>query len=334
MDNQIGEYLKYLRKSKGMTLTQLEQISRVSNSYISQLENGHFKPSPDVLGKLSKALEVNFFDLMVKAGYMTIDSKKDSLDQEFLPKMIQSLSIEDKKEFISDFVNNSGSKFLHRNVVLEKKRKQKIQEIKKVGYSDELNDEIITDFLITNFHIFATSGDYLKLLRIYRGFTIEDMIQKMSIEKEDYIKAEKSEVKSSRIIKEWSEAIGVILEVGDFMRWYSEQHSSLLIEKEGIVEKVILLSKEISMKEDKNRRKWTFSIDYPMEEITSKSESDKDFLNWESAAKNFFSIENLLSLNHSLSLNNRVLSKHEKEKALQLLKLVFEKTETNSEEKE
>lgn len=334
MDNQIGEYIKYLRKSKGMTLTQLEQISNVSNSYISQLENGHFKPSPDVLGKLSKALEVNFFDLMVKAGYMTIDSKKDSLDQDFLSKMIQSLSIEDKTNFISDFINNSGSKFLLRDGVLEKKRKQRIHEIKKFGYVDELNEEIITDFLITNFHLFATVGDYLKLLRIYRGLTIEDMIQKMSIEKEVYIEAEKSEVNTHRVIKEWSEAIGVILDVGDFNRWYTEQYSSSLIEKEGIVAKSILLSKEISMKEDKNRRKWTFSIDYPMEEVTSKSESDKDFLNWESAAKNFFSIENLLSLNHSLSLNNRVLSKHEKEKALQLLKLVFEKTETNTEEKE
>lgn len=328
MDNEIGEYLKYLRKSKGMTLTQLEEISKVSNSYISQLENGHFKPSPDVLGKLSKALKVNFFDLMVKAGYMTIDSKKDSLDQEFFPKMIQSLSIEDKTDFFSDFVNNSAS---HRDIVIEKKRKQRIHQIKKVEYTDELNEEIITDFLITNFHVFATAGDYLKLLRIYRGFTIEDMIQKMSIEKEIYIEAEKSEVKSSRVIKELSEAIGVILDVGDFNRWYSEQHSSLLIEKAGMS---VNLSKEISMKEDKIRRKWTFSIDYPMEKVTSKSESDKDFLNWESAAKNFFSVENLLSLNYSLSLNNRVLSKHEKEKALQLLKLVFEKTETNSEEKE
>lgn len=91
LKNDIGEYIKSLKKSLGLTLMQLEKKSNVSNSYISQLENGHFKPSPDVLNRLSKALQTDFFDLMVRAGYMSVQSKEDSLNKNFVPNMINQL---------------------------------------------------------------------------------------------------------------------------------------------------------------------------------------------------------------------------------------------------
>lgn len=73
----IGEFLKSLRKSKGMTLIQLQEESGVSNSYLSQIENGKFKPSSDVLKKLSKPLNVPYFELMYRAGYIPEELYKE-----------------------------------------------------------------------------------------------------------------------------------------------------------------------------------------------------------------------------------------------------------------
>ena len=69
MDTDIGHFIKRTRKEKGLTLMRLQKLSGVSNSYLSQIENGLFQPSPEILKKLEEPLEVSYFDLMVKAGY-------------------------------------------------------------------------------------------------------------------------------------------------------------------------------------------------------------------------------------------------------------------------
>src|SRR5690625_7281715 len=54
-----------------MNIRQLKLYSGVSNSYLSQLENGKRGiPSPDIIKKISKGLKVDYNDLMIKAGYM------------------------------------------------------------------------------------------------------------------------------------------------------------------------------------------------------------------------------------------------------------------------
>lgn len=71
---EFGEYLKGIRKSKKMTIRQLELYSKVSNAYISQLERGdRGLPSPDILKKLSQPLGVEYNELMIKAGYISED---------------------------------------------------------------------------------------------------------------------------------------------------------------------------------------------------------------------------------------------------------------------
>jgi len=67
----IGEFIKTLRKQKGLSARKLAEKSGVSQPYISQLETGkNNKPSPDVLQKLSNTLDVPYEDLMIKAGYI------------------------------------------------------------------------------------------------------------------------------------------------------------------------------------------------------------------------------------------------------------------------
>jgi len=72
----FGAYIKGLRTSKGLTLTELGDLIGYSNPYLSQIENGKKKgmPSPELLKLLSSPLGVEYHELMAKAGYWTVDS--------------------------------------------------------------------------------------------------------------------------------------------------------------------------------------------------------------------------------------------------------------------
>ena len=67
----FGEYLKELRKSKGLTQKELAELSGFSNAEISKIESGdRKKPSPDLLKAIAPHLEVPYELLMSKAGYL------------------------------------------------------------------------------------------------------------------------------------------------------------------------------------------------------------------------------------------------------------------------
>ncbi len=54
----IGERIRQLRESRGMTQSQLQSSSRVSRSYLSRIESGQMTPSLGTLEKISEALSV------------------------------------------------------------------------------------------------------------------------------------------------------------------------------------------------------------------------------------------------------------------------------------
>lgn len=82
---EFGTYLLKLRKSKKLSIRQLDLYSGVSHSYISQLERGlRGVPSPEILSKLSKPLGVDYEELMLAAGYMTQSAdKSDNAELDF-----------------------------------------------------------------------------------------------------------------------------------------------------------------------------------------------------------------------------------------------------------
>lgn len=62
----VSANLKKIRKEKKLTLRELAEKSGVSNSYLSQLENGKTKnPTTEVLQKIASGLDVNFVDLII-----------------------------------------------------------------------------------------------------------------------------------------------------------------------------------------------------------------------------------------------------------------------------
>jgi transcriptional regulator with XRE-family HTH domain len=57
----FGQKLRKLRIEKGLTQQQLaDRLGYKTNSYISDVESGHFIPSRDELKKIAMALDVPF----------------------------------------------------------------------------------------------------------------------------------------------------------------------------------------------------------------------------------------------------------------------------------
>ncbi len=54
----IGQRIRQLRESRGMTQSQLQSRSRVSRSYLSRIESGQMTPSLGTLEKIAEALVV------------------------------------------------------------------------------------------------------------------------------------------------------------------------------------------------------------------------------------------------------------------------------------
>jgi transcriptional regulator with XRE-family HTH domain len=79
----FGIYLRDLRRARRLTLREVEERSGVSNSYLSQVENGHIRqPSPHVLQKLAEAYGVAYEHLMMRAGYIRPDALPPPLPAE------------------------------------------------------------------------------------------------------------------------------------------------------------------------------------------------------------------------------------------------------------
>jgi len=65
----LGEKLKDARETQGLTLRQVEEITGISNAYLSQLENNKIKkPSANILYKLAEQYRIAFEFLLGEAG--------------------------------------------------------------------------------------------------------------------------------------------------------------------------------------------------------------------------------------------------------------------------
>jgi transcriptional regulator with XRE-family HTH domain len=74
----LGEELRSARETKGFSLRQVEEVTEISNAYLSQLEHDKIKkPSANVLYKLANFYGINFSHLLTDAGI--IDSPLEEM---------------------------------------------------------------------------------------------------------------------------------------------------------------------------------------------------------------------------------------------------------------
>ena len=113
MEN-FGSYMRSLRKSKGLTLKQVESQAEVSNAYISQIERGLRRPPhPDILKRLAKTYDVPHRELLVAAGYLEEDSAEIA-QRRTLEKAFQHVQ--------SDPTFKHGTRLKGKHISLETKR--------------------------------------------------------------------------------------------------------------------------------------------------------------------------------------------------------------------
>ena len=75
----LSRRLKQARIKKGMSLRDLEAVNSISNPYLSQVEQGKAGDvNPKKLKSIALALGLDYIELMVLAGYLTVGDLKRS----------------------------------------------------------------------------------------------------------------------------------------------------------------------------------------------------------------------------------------------------------------
>ncbi len=108
MDGSLGAMLRSLRDNRGLSLRDVEELTGLSNGYLSLLENDKVKqPKPPVLYKLAEALSGSYPDLMERAGYASA-ADDQRVGRSALPPVVafkgaEKLTDQQRKE-VQDFI--------------------------------------------------------------------------------------------------------------------------------------------------------------------------------------------------------------------------------------
>jgi HTH-type transcriptional regulator, competence development regulator len=96
----LGQFLKALRQDQDLTLRGVEELTGISNAYLSQLEGDKIKqPSPVVLHKLSKLYKSSYPTLLGLAGYPVPDTETVA-EGSLLAARIGPVTTEEENEIV------------------------------------------------------------------------------------------------------------------------------------------------------------------------------------------------------------------------------------------
>lgn len=214
----FAKELKRLRLAKGMSVRALSESSGVSHSYISQIENGtRDTPQPDLIKKLSKGLEINYYSLMRTAGYLNETNEKMKLFSKALKEAPQEYKINYLNEF-SRRIKSYELKGFPPNDEFDKEE----YEMQLNYYKLSLNETDETKFYVKFRSFFSSTAkmsDYLQLLRIYRGINIDEMANLLEMDLLTYKSLESRLINEPEMIKQYGKKIGEILGITDFEEW-------------------------------------------------------------------------------------------------------------------
>ena len=106
IEGNLGPYLRKARDDCGYSLRRVESETdgQVSNAYLSQLETGKIvRPSPNILYALSKAVNVEYDQLMLRAGYIVEPVSRQGEDFTPLKErkyVIENLTADEETELL------------------------------------------------------------------------------------------------------------------------------------------------------------------------------------------------------------------------------------------
>jgi transcriptional regulator with XRE-family HTH domain len=74
MLTDLGRYLRAQREIAQLSLRHLARVTKVSDSYLSQLERGLYQPSPEVLRAIAEGLGISPDALFRRMGWLSEDA--------------------------------------------------------------------------------------------------------------------------------------------------------------------------------------------------------------------------------------------------------------------
>lgn len=97
MASLVGDYIKYQRQKRHLSLAQLAKSTDLTPAYLSRLEHGTYQSlTITTLTKLATALEMSIVDLLYKAGIVEDKNPLPSLEYYLKEKyQLPSLAIDD-----------------------------------------------------------------------------------------------------------------------------------------------------------------------------------------------------------------------------------------------
>lgn len=105
MKKTLGTQLKSARVTNNFTLREVEEVTDISNAYLSQLENDKIsKPSANILYKLANLYGIPFDQLLVTAGIIDKTTKpsqsKKTKSFETYALYSQNLSEDEERQLV------------------------------------------------------------------------------------------------------------------------------------------------------------------------------------------------------------------------------------------
>lgn len=154
LNMNIGENIKYIRKSKGLTQRELAEKIGVTDSAITRYEKGDREPNIETLNKIATALEVTINDLIKNEekasnknsiGIRFLDMNKLGNEKEQIIKVVEEMyefinakNDENQLEEFYDLVQASLNLLQIRNFTLQEiqeAEKKHIEKLRKRGWN-------------------------------------------------------------------------------------------------------------------------------------------------------------------------------------------------------
>ncbi|EST55518.1 MerR family transcriptional regulator [Brevibacillus panacihumi W25] len=105
----VGEQIRYIRKTKGLTQQTLAEKSNLQLSYISDVERGERNISLETLEKIITSLEIAPIEIF---NFNSTDIENDSIEKRMLIESLRAL-LQERRINEVRFIRNVANEFIN-----------------------------------------------------------------------------------------------------------------------------------------------------------------------------------------------------------------------------
>lgn len=147
-DKTIGQIIAEAREEKNLSQRALAKLAGINSSGLSKIEAGEREPSPKILRKISKYIDVNYSDLMYKMGLGIEVSPLNPFIKDYYSNLKgqelndTEINVLGNKQNLEKLVLSCEKKLNDKNI-LESEKDLLLHTIEDTKYQIKTQDEII-----------------------------------------------------------------------------------------------------------------------------------------------------------------------------------------------